>query len=245
MFDILLTRKDSFEDLKVFLQQVNQTGAHEILNRLDRNESSDNVSETSFNIKVTYDKKRLLGKGQSNVYLGTFERRKVAVKVLRCDDVNMEEVKVLQTLEWHENIVEFLAVQTDAKNSIHIILELCYMTLESCIKSVNRGASYPLERLEILRQATRGLEFLHRREIIHRDIKPSNILLASTKVGVRVKLSDFGMARKIPDGSSGYPLKSAGFGTHGWKAPEVIEYQSEAVNNALNPNGAPHKLVIV
>src|SRR6185295_10030451 len=69
----------------------------------------------------------------------------------------------------------------------------------------------PLEVPEVLRlgqQIARGLAAAHDRGLIHRDIKPSNILLETTHgepgelaPGVRVKITDFGLARAAADAS--------------------------------------------
>lgn len=43
------------------------------------------------------------------------------------------------------------------------------------------------------------MEFVHRNNIVHLDLKPENILLL-TKEGNRIKIIDFGLARKYdPD----------------------------------------------
>lgn len=242
MLRLLETRKDAFVFLKDSLLKTNQTGAHQILCPSVKNTFLENDNE-SINIKLTYNHKILLGRRQRKLYAGKFGVREVAVKVLECDEINMEEVKVLQTLDWHENIVEFLAVPV-IKNQQHIIYEFCKTTLETCIKSLKGGTPYPLERLEILRQATIGLEFLHERKIIHGNIKPSNILFSKTKVdSCRVKLSDFGMARKVPDDQTGYSLKSEEFGTFDWRAPEVIEYLNKDMGSNSNVVRTPTILV--
>lgn len=51
----------------------------------------------------------------------------------------------------------------------------------------------------ILRQLCQAMEFVHRNNIVHLDLKPENILLL-TKEGNRIKIIDFGLARKYdPD----------------------------------------------
>ena len=49
-----------------------------------------------------------------------------------------------------------------------------------------------IEVLDILRQASMGLEQAAEKGVIHRDIKPDNLMI--TKEGI-CKVSDFGLAR--------------------------------------------------
>lgn len=51
----------------------------------------------------------------------------------------------------------------------------------------------------IIRQVCEAIEFIHRNNILHLDMKPENIL-CTTKEGNRIKIIDFGLARKYdPD----------------------------------------------
>lgn len=50
--------------------------------------------------------------------------------------------------------------------------------------------------LEIVRQMTEGLFFLHSHSIIHRDLKPDNVLISSFHP-FHVKITDFGLAQQI------------------------------------------------
>jgi serine/threonine-protein kinase len=71
-------------------------------------------------------------------------------------------------------------------------------------------------KLDIIKQAAKGLSYIHSHGIIHRDICPKNILL-SEKDGV--KIIDFGLA--IPK-SSGYRVFWGRAGTPSYMSPEQI-----------------------
>ena len=46
-------------------------------------------------------------------------------------------------------------------------------------------------RLELIKQSTCGLQFLHHNKIIHRDFKPANLLVTGSISSIRVKIADF------------------------------------------------------
>jgi serine/threonine protein kinase len=50
---------------------------------------------------------------------------------------------------------------------------------------------------DILRQLLNGLAHIHRRGYIHRDIKPDNVLYKLDRSNRYIKISDFGLARKV------------------------------------------------
>ena len=79
------------------------------------------------------------------------------------------------------------------------------------------GKLPPEEALNILRQITEGLAYLHRYGYIHLDIKPENVLAKKEKEKLLWKLGDFGLLK--PRGFSGIlDVK----GTVGYIAPEVF-----------------------
>jgi serine/threonine protein kinase len=89
-------------------------------------------------------------------------------------------------------------------------------------------AKRTLETVEIVNialQIARALEAAHEKGVIHRDIKPGNIFVSDTG---RVKVLDFGLARRIPaDNSGGLGLDGSTMpgrpiGTASYMAPERI-----------------------
>lgn len=67
--------------------------------------------------------------------------------------------------------------------------------------------------IEVIRQITEGLVYLHDQKIAHRDIKPENILITNDIY----KIADFGSSKILETCKS-----MSNVGTLAYKAPEVI-----------------------
>ena len=81
--------------------------------------------------------------------------------------------------------------------------------------------------VDIMRQSCRGLVVAHGENppIIHRDIKPQNILVGYDASGIRVRLSDFGLAKSV----NPLTLLASARGTRCFKPPEAfVELQSDS-----------------
>jgi serine/threonine protein kinase/Ca2+-binding EF-hand superfamily protein len=70
----------------------------------------------------------------------------------------------------------------------------------------------------IFKNFVEGLASIHSANYIHRDLKPENIMLNENGV---LRLIDFGMARKIPDGATEVVDRS-GRGSRFYRAPETV-----------------------
>jgi len=70
-----------------------------------------------------------------------------------------------------------------------------------------------------MRQICEGIDFIHKQRILHLDMKPENILCL-TKTGNRIKIIDFGLARKYDPDKKLQVL----FGTPEFVAPEVVNF---------------------
>jgi eukaryotic-like serine/threonine-protein kinase len=73
----------------------------------------------------------------------------------------------------------------------------------------------------ILRQTALGLAAIHAAGIVHRDIKPNNILLDGVGAGVRLWITDFGLARALETDTT-FSGRVPVAGTPGYIAPELF-----------------------
>lgn len=90
---------------------------------------------------------------------------------------NCAELKTLQKLEYHQNILSLLEFVYEPRNgALTLIFDLMDMSMYDFIK--NRKKTLSETRCKnFLFQLALGLNHLHRSGIFHRDIKPENILI--------------------------------------------------------------------
>ena len=96
----------------------------------------------------------------------------------------------------HPNVVQFLGIYYPSpKDKLPwLIMEMMYTNLTSLIEKYET-TDLPLHiKLSILVDISRGLQYLHSRDIIHRDLSSNNVLLTQQLVA---KIADFGMAKIV------------------------------------------------
>jgi serine/threonine-protein kinase len=86
----------------------------------------------------------------------------------------------------------------------------------------SHGTSFvPVETaVDLMKQVCRGLAVAHREQppIVHRDIKPQNILVGYEADGLRARVSDFGLAKRV----NPLTLLATAAGTISFKPPEAF-----------------------
>lgn len=141
------------------------------------------------------------GGGMANVYLAEdmILEREVAVKILRLDFANDEELikrfnreaQAAASLD-HPNIVNIYDVGEE-NDIYYIVME--YVKGLTLKQYIQRHHHIPVEKtLHIMEQVTSAIEHAHQHGIIHRDIKPQNILIDEND---NVKITDFGIATAL------------------------------------------------
>lgn len=183
-------------------------------------------------IRGTYEVERVLGEGAFAVVYRVRHRflGRQAMKVFKMVGMTVEETEemlgeaTMLSLIGHPNIVRvFDANTTETAKGICGFFTMEYVAggnLEQFWHS--HGAMFvPVETsVEILRQVCRGLSVAHTANppIVHRDIKPQNILVGYEVEGLRVRLSDFGLAKRV----NPLTLLASARGTCCFKAPEAF-----------------------
>jgi serine/threonine protein kinase len=124
----------------------------------------------------------------------------------------------------HPNIMSIFDFGTDGETA-YAVMEL----LEGwSLREKLEGGAFPQRRaVEVATQIARGLAAAHEKGIVHRDLKPENIFI--TEDG-RVKILDFGLAKKISSASAetNAPTTPVGtepgtvMGTVGYMSPEQV-----------------------
>jgi eukaryotic-like serine/threonine-protein kinase len=179
--------------------------------------------------QVIYDRYRLEGRlgigGMSTVHraFDTRLEREVAVKLL-AEHLAEDETFVSRFRREalaaarlvHPNIVQVFDFGLDERTGQHfIVMEL--VNGPSCAQLLRDRRSLGIdETLDIVGQASRGLDHAHRNGVVHRDVKPGNLLVSAADDVV--KLADFGIARATEQSS----ITQVGsvLGTAAYLAPE-------------------------
>ncbi|XP_054431176.1 myosin light chain kinase, smooth muscle isoform X2 [Pteronotus mesoamericanus] len=157
---------------------------------------------------------RLVEKKTGKIWAGKFfkaysakekENIREEISIMNC----LHHHKLVQCVDAFEdkaNIVMVLEIVSGGELFERIIDEDFELTERECIK--------------YMRQISEGVEYIHKQGIVHLDLKPENIMCVN-KTGTRIKLIDFGLARRLENAGS---LKVL-FGTPEFVAPEVINYE--------------------
>ncbi|MBS0018023.1 MAG: serine/threonine protein kinase [Arthrospira sp. SH-MAG29] len=166
----------------------------------------------------------LVGQGQYGKVYCASDRQKgqlVALKELSHSATStsqfLQELWYIISLQ-HPNIAACLGLE-HIQNGRYLVMDYCEAgTLRGLIEG-NQTLGL-LEGLQIIVEVLEGLDYAHQRGIIHCDIKPENILLTIVAGKWQPKLSDFGIARRLPSHHDiGSPSHAPG-GSPAYMAPE-------------------------
>lgn len=145
---------------------------------------------------------------------------KVALKMIKCRESNIERVKselhllqcikspyIIRTKEIFDFPPYKCVVMPLAIGDFHVLLDKM------------KDRKLPEDTVKkIMRSALLALKYLHSMNICHRDIKPDNFLLLGEEEDEQVQLADLGFAKEFRENE----LCNEYLGTLNYAAPEVI-----------------------
>jgi hypothetical protein len=176
--------------------------------------------------------RKLMAGGMSEVHLATQMslNRTVAVKLIRhecgADDDRLGRFSREATVLGQFNspyIVPVLAAGTMPEHCGGVVgwMAMEYLSGGDLSQWLTQNGVPPLElATRWFRQALEGLLYAHRRGVLHRDLKPHNLLLTAE---ANLKLSDFGLLKRIQRTPAGRPVRGAVVGTPHYMSPEQAQ----------------------
>ncbi|XP_065855871.1 calcium-dependent protein kinase 28-like [Euphorbia lathyris] len=192
---------------------------------------------TDFGYAKDFDRRytigKLLGHGQFGyTYVATDKANGDRVAVKKIDKNKMilpiavedvkREVKILQELTGHENVVQFHNAFED-DSYVYIVMELCEGgELLDRILAKKDSRYTEKDAAVVVRQMLKVAAECHLHGLVHRDMKPENFLFKSNKEDSALKATDFGLSDFIKPGKKFQDIVGSAY----YVAPEVLKRKS-------------------
>jgi serine/threonine-protein kinase len=189
---------------------------------------------SGFRIRDTYEVERYLGEGAfaevyrvNHRFLG-----RQAIKVFKRRDMTLPEIEemlgeaIMLSKIGHPNIVRVFDANVlnvgSATYGYFTMENVPAGSLEKFWHSHGTRFIPVATTVEIIKQICRGLSVAHKQSppVIHRDIKPQNILVGYEADGLRARLGDFGLAKRV----NPLTLLATAAGTPAFKPPEAFKH---------------------
>lgn len=188
-----------------------------------------------------YQLKRLLGEGGFGQVYEAWDRklqRIIAIKRLKPQllssrpDNLLDEARLAASLR-HPSFVRIFSIEGDAAQQSIVMEFVDGATLREAGKS---GPMPEGQVLDIVDQVADAMREAHDAKLIHGDLKPANLML---EPGGKVRIMDFGLARKIDPQATESVVFDQTEGTIAYLAPELM------MGSTLSPQSDVYALGVV
>eukprot|EP01133_Synstelium_polycarpum_P014513 gene14513-17132_t len=177
-------------------------------------------SNTS-SIQKSYDIGSQIGTGKFSIVKSATEKstgKQWALKIMKKNVVEeqniIKEVEIMQDIK-NTNVIALNDIyETDSE--IVLVLELVTGG-ELFDKIVERNSYTEEDASKLINTLTRVIYYLHSKDIVHCDLKPENLLYSDNTDQAIIKLCDFGLSQRCPQGT----LLRSLVGTPTYMAPEI------------------------
>ncbi len=155
--------------------------------------------------------------------------RPVAIKVLlpeaavfdpTSDQRMLAEARAANAVR-HPNIIDIFSFGTLPDGRPYMVMELLEGRSLADELAARGRLSWKQVRV-VLEQALSALEAAHAAGVVHRDLKPANMFVSGGPDGWRIKLIDFGIARRVDTADAKLTKPGMVMGTPGFMAPEQV-----------------------
>jgi len=191
---------------------------------------------------------REIGKGSyGSVRIGIYCHMQVAIKIIRKNwsDLSqveksrcLKEVSIATELNQHQNVLRVYGYM----KAPHLAIVSEYCEKGSVLDYINNPGNPRLDnpqKFEIAIGITKGLNFIHKNNVIHRDLAARNVLLHEDTKGFKPRIADFGMARRLEEkiqseDSCLSPVvhKTSNYiGPVKWMSPEALKGESSKMTD--------------
>ncbi len=227
VYQHIATKGKGYKDIE---QRMKRLSAAETAGVGGKSASGGSLLAEGSDVKPTlgrYEIVKELGRGAMGiVYLGKDPKihRSVAIKTMRMDEVDAEEVADVKMRFFreaesagklsHPNIVTIYDAGEEADLAYFAMEVLDGVDLKDLCKKRNL---LPVKRtVEIVTKVAEALDYAHSQSVVHRDIKPANIMVMPDGT---VKVTDFGIARVT---TSAKTQTGIVLGTPSYMSPEQL-----------------------
>jgi len=163
-------------------------------------------------------------KGNTTVWKGLRKKNSelLAIKVIRREDSALDDADVLNEVAILNSLRHKYVVQIHDyfEESSRFLLVMEFVSGGDVFDRILKNVKYTESNAqELSRALITAIQYIHSCSVAHRDLKPQNLLLETNSSDSRLKIADFGFARRVHS-----PLSlTTRCGTPTYVAPEILK----------------------